>query len=93
MVAVEAVRGDETLDMYFASTAKKTRGRDFELRLQRMGEDSKHEDKDARLHAVSVIGLEQRFCLEEEEKERLAREEDIVSLSEAKGRESPAEEF
>ena len=93
MVAVEAVRGDQTLDMYFTSTAKKTRGRDFELSLQRMGEENKHEHREARLHAVSVIGLEQRLCLEEEEKERIAREGGIVSLSEAKGHESPAEEF
>lgn len=78
--------------MYFASRSKKTRGGDFELSLERMGEDKKHEDKETRRHAVSVTGLEQRLCLEEE-KERTAREDDSTSLSEAKGHERPAEDF
>ena len=87
------VRGDQTLGMYFASRAKKTRGADFELSLEKMVEDNKLQDTEARQHAIFVIGLEQRLCLEEEEKERIARGDDIISLSEAKGHESPEVDF
>lgn len=87
------VRGDQTLGMYFASRAKKTRGGDFELSLEKMVEDNTLQDTETRQHAMFVIGLEQKLCLEEEEKERIAREDDIISLSEAKGHESPAEGF
>ena len=63
------VRGDQTLGTYFASRAKKTRGGDFELSLEKMVEDNTLQDTEARQHAMSVIGLEQKLCLEEEKKE------------------------
>lgn len=62
----------------------------FELSLERMRED-KSEDQEVGLHVVSIIELEQRLCLEEEEKERMAGEDGIISHSEAKGHESPEE--
>ena len=93
MVAAEVVRGDQTLGMYFARRAKKTLGGDFELSLEKMVEDNMLQDTEARQYAMFVIGLEQRLCLEEEEEERIAREDDIISLSEAKGNESPTEDF
>lgn len=65
---MEVVNSDQSLSMYFASRARKTHRRNqLELSLERMGEGTRCEDMTQAACGMSVIGLEQRLCLEEEE--------------------------